>query len=64
MIKIDTHAIELAKTGIFAALGSLSENGERLKIEVDDELLSKAADLALDYMIIGMFGHNVQWKKD
>jgi len=48
MIKIDRKAIDFAKSSLFMAFGSATNTvGEKLKIEVTDDALEKAAMLAL-----------------
>lgn len=65
MIRIDPNAIDFAKSGLFAALGSATdEHGNKLKIEVADEQLRAAAELALDHLAASVFGPDVYLKKD
>ena len=50
-MNLDPAMVALAKSGLFAALGSARDDaGERIKVEITDDQLQAAVDLALDYL--------------
>lgn len=64
-MKIDTKYLDYAKSGLFMALGSVvDDDGNKIKIEIEDELLTGAARAALDYMANKLFGCDITLKKD
>jgi hypothetical protein len=66
MIRIDRKAIDFAKDGLFMAFGSSKNNvGVKLKIEIDDDVLERAALLALQYLTMEVIGiHDVMVPSD
>lgn len=64
MIRIDRKSMDFAKSGLFAAFGSATQDGKKLKIEVTDDQLQTAAELALDYLTGQVFGCDVYFEKD
>lgn len=65
MIRLDPKAMDFAKSGLFAALGSATdENGNKIKVEIDDDILTEVAQMAVDNLVLAAFGPDVQVKKD
>ena len=63
-MKIDPKYLDYAKSGLFMAFGSVTdEDGNKIKLEVTDEHLTKAAEIALDYLVGEVFGPEVHLRK-
>lgn len=64
-MKINPKNLDYAKSGLFMAFGSVTDdNGHRMKIEVTDDQLTAAAEIALEYLTSSVFGVDVYLKKD
>lgn len=65
MIRLDPKAMDFAKSGLFAALGSATdESGNKIKIEIDDDILTEVAQMAVDNLVLAAFGPDAQRSKD
>lgn len=61
MIRIDPKAMDFAKSGLFAAIGSATDmDGNKIKIEVDDELLASVARKAISELVDAVFVEPVE----
>lgn len=63
MIKIDHAALDFAKCGLFMAFGSATRNGETIKMEVVDDDLTAAAEMALRYLGRVVFEEGIELAK-
>lgn len=62
-MKINQTYLDYAKSGLFMAFGAVTdENGHRMKIEVTDEHLTSAAEIALEYLTSVVFGPEARVK--
>ena len=64
-MKLNPQYLDYAKSGLFMAFGSITDdNGHKLKIEVTDDELTAAAEIALEYLTSSVFGVDARLKKD
>lgn len=64
-MKLSTKYLDYAKSGLFAAFGAVTDDaGNKMQIEVTDDQLTAAAEIALEYLTSSVFGPDVYLKKD
>ena len=64
-MKINPQYLDYAKSGLFMAFGSITDdNGVKMDIEVLDEHLTSAAEIALEYLTSQVFGVDARLKKE
>lgn len=61
MISIELRSLEYAKSALFMAFGSATRDGESVKMEVVDDHLTMAAQLALNYLAREVFAEEVEF---
>lgn len=62
-MKIQPQYLDYAKSGLFMAFGSITDdNGAKMRLEVGDDQLTAAAEIALDYLANVVFGTDVRMK--
>lgn len=64
-VKLSTRYLDYAKSGLFMAFGAVTDDaGNKIRIEVTDDQLTAAAEIALEYLTSSVFGPDVYLTKD